>query len=113
MLKGFSLSTVNLGAANGAAIYTIEYFLALNASAVSLATAAPYKPMFQAIGFQTLANAAAIGAKFDGDVQRTFSSGVYVFPGRFVVLGARVIGASVATAGQVIRTIWTPDGYFE
>lgn len=113
MMKGFHLSTVNLGAANGAAVYTIQYFMALNASAVSLATAAPYKPMFQMIGYQTLANAAAIGTKFTDDIERSFTSGPYVFPGRFVVLGARVIGASVATLGQIIRTSWTPDGYFE
>ena len=58
---GINLSTINLGAANGAAIYAIEYGLAFNSSAVSLATAAPYAPRFQPVGIQTLATAGPSG----------------------------------------------------
>lgn len=113
MIKGIHLDSVNLGAANGAAIYTLEWFLSVNSSALSLATAAPYSPMKKVLGFQTLANAAAIGQNLSPRLDVVFNAGIYVFPSRFVVIGCRVIGASVATASQVIRTSCTLDGYFE
>jgi hypothetical protein len=110
---GLNLSTINLGAANGAAIYALEYALAFNASAVSLATAAPYAPRFMPVGVQTLANAAAIGASFDKDTVFRPNTPIAVMPGRFLHLVARVVGGSLATASQVIRTVAAVDGYFE
>jgi len=113
MIKGLRIDSVSLGAANGAAVYTIQWFLAVNSSALSLATGAPYAPMKKALGFQTIASTAAIGTQFSPVIDVRFGAGIYVFPGRFVVVGARVIGASAATASQVIRTACSIDGYFE
>lgn len=110
---GIRIDTVNLGAANGAAIYTIEYSMAVNSNAVSLATAAPNAPRFVPLGFSSLANAAAIGQTFSGPIDHTFSTPLVVQAGRFVHVVARVIGASAATASQVIRTTATVEGYFE
>lgn len=112
VLTGIRIDSINLGAANGAAIYAVQWFLAVNSSAVSLATGTPYFPMRKALGFQTLGNAAAIGTAFAPVIDMNFSP-IYVFPGRFVVVGARVIGASAATASQVIRTAASLRGYFE
>ncbi len=112
-LTGIRISTVNLGAANGAAIYTIQYGAAFGASAVSLATAAPYPAMRVGLGFQRLANAAAIGECFDKDTIWTPGTPIAVQPSRYIHIIARVIGASAATASQVIRTAVTIDGWFE
>jgi len=109
-INGLRLSTVNLGAANGAAIYTIEYFLAYNHTGATLAAGSP---RFVPLGFQTLANGAAIGAAFDKDTIWQPVTPIMVLPGRRVAIGARVIGASIATVSQVIRTIATVDGWFE
>lgn len=112
MVKGINLDSVNLGAANGAAAYTIQWFLALNHSAVSLATAGAYPTMRKMLGIQAVAASAPIGTPFNG-IDRRYMSGIKVFPGRFIAIGARVIGASAATASQVIRTLVDFDGYFE
>lgn len=113
VFTGIRISTVNLGAANGAANYTIQYGIGFNSSAVSLATGAPYPPFRKALGFQTLANGAAIGASFDKDTVWSPQSPVTVFSGRFITVFVKVIGASIATLAQVIRTSVTIDGYFE
>jgi hypothetical protein len=112
-LTGLNLSTVNLGAANAAAPYTIQYGLATGSSAVSLATAGSYPPMRQALGFQSLVASAGIGAVFDRDIGWNAQTPIAVQPGRFVHLIARVIGASAATASQVIRTAVNFNGWFE
>lgn len=65
------------------------------------------------LGFQTLANAAAIGVQFSPTIDIRYGAGIYVPPGRFLGIGTRVIGASAATASQVIRTFATYDGYFD
>jgi len=113
VIKRVRIDNISLGAASGAAVYSIQWFLAVNGSALSLATAGTYPPMKKALGFTTLANAAAIGSRFDTAIDVSFPAGVCVFPGRFCVIGARVIGASIATTNQVIRTAADIDGYFE
>lgn len=109
---GIRIDTVNLGAANGAAAYTIEYSLAANSNAVSLATAAPNAPRFIPLGFSNLAGTAAIGTAFSGPIDHAFSTPIVIQPGRFIHVVARVIGASAATASQVIRTVALLEGYY-
>ena len=113
VLTGLRLSTVNLGAANGAAPYTIEYALAVGHNSASLATTAPNAPRFIPLGFQSLAAAAAIGATFDKDSIWSPGTPIAVQPNRHIALVARVIGGSIATTSQVIRTIAAIDGYWE
>lgn len=110
VITDLMIESINLGAANGAAIYTLEFFVAINATAVSLATATYSR---QVLGFQSLAAAAGIGAKFDGKICESYQSPIVVEPGRFFAIGVRVVGAGVATASQVIRTAVTPKGYFK
>jgi hypothetical protein len=108
-LTGSRISTVNLGAANGATAYTIEYALQANGVAVTLVGATN---RFIPLGFQTLAAAGAIGAVFDRDTVWNPGTPVAIQPGRYIHLVGRVI-VGTATSAQVIRTLWTPDGYFE
>ncbi len=114
MLTGIHLQSVNMGAANGAAIYTIEWGLSLGLSALSLATAGTYPGARLALGFETIANAAAIGAApTTPPIDLRPGTPWFVPAGRYVHVFARVIGASAATGSQVIRTACTIDGYFE
>lgn len=103
------IDTVNLGAVNGATEYTIEYFTAINGTAISLATATYTR---QVKGFQGIASGSAIGARFTPRIEDNLQSPIVVEAGRFFVLGARVISGT-ATAGQIIRTVFTPKGYFK
>lgn len=102
------IDTVNLGAANGASEYTIEYFTAINGTAISLATATYSR---QVKGFQSIAAAAPIGSRFQPRIEDNLQSPIVVEAGRFFVLGARIVSGA-ATAGQIIRTVFTPKGYF-
>jgi hypothetical protein len=103
------IDTLNLGAANGATEYTIEYFTAINGTAISLATATYSR---QVKGFQGLVAAAPIGSRFSPRIEDNLQSPIIVEAGRFFVLGARVVSGT-ATAGQIIRTVFTPKGYFK
>lgn len=108
-IQGIRLSTVNLGAANAAAPYTIEYFLAYNHTGATLASGSP---RFVPLGFQRLAASAAIGETFDRDTVWNMATPIMVLPGRHFAIGARVL-AGTATASQIIRTIAAIDGWFE
>ena len=108
-LTGLRLATANLGAANGATPYTIEYSLQAGGVAVTLVGATN---RFIPLGFQTLAAAALVGALFDRDTDWRPGTPVAIQPGRWLHLVGRVINGT-ATSGQVIRTAMAPDGYFE
>ncbi len=107
-IKGIKIDTVSLGAVSNAAVYTIQYFYFVS-STVSLASTVRRK----VLGFQTLPGASAIGTVFSPPIDVRFENGIYVMPGRFFGIGARVIGASVGVLNQVIRTMASYDGYFE
>lgn len=111
-LTGVRIDTVNLGAANAAAPYTIEYSLALNSTTVTLATAAIPGPRFIPLGFSTLAASAAVGVPFTGAIDHGFNTPFAVQSGHYVQVVARVLAGS-ATASQTIRTVAAFDGYFE
>ena len=117
-IYGVRIATVNLGAANGAAAYTIQYGLAVNHSAASLATVdtantSTRAPRFIPLGFQSVAAAGPIGTPYGPDIIYTPQVPIIIQPGRRVSLVARVIGGSIATASQVIRTIGTFDALHE
>lgn len=107
-LNGLRLSTVNLGVANGANPYVIEYWAA-NHSSGNLASGTP---RFIPLGTQRLAPAAAVGEVFDKDTVWNPATPLMVLSGRSLLIGARVLSGS-ATAAQVIRTLAAVDGWFE
>jgi hypothetical protein len=107
-ITDLSIDTVNLGAANGATEYTIQYFIAVNGGAISLATATYTR---QTLGFVNLTAAAAIGKNFSSRISENYQSPIIVEAGRFFVIGARVISGT-ATAAQIIRTMAALKGYF-
>lgn len=109
VITDLMVDTLNLGAAVGATEYTIQYFIAVNGTAISLATATYTR---QTLGFQSIATGSAIGARFNPRFSENFQSPIVVEAGRFVVLGARVISGT-ATAGQIIRTLAAFKGYFK
>lgn len=109
---GIRVDTINLGAANGASIYAIEYAIAANSNAVSLATASPNGPRFMPIGFQTIAASAAVGTQFNNPIQMTFGTPIVIQPGKFIHLVGRVLSGA-ATASQVIRTVCYLDGFWQ
>ena len=109
---GVRISTWNMGAAAAATPTLLQWGLAFNSSAVSLATGAPYSPMRVALGNQQLVASAAIGVKFDPDVVWSPQTPLAVQPGRFlhVILKSLV---SAATASEIIRGVCAIDGFFE
>jgi len=109
IITDLAVQTINLGAVVGATDYTIEYFIAINGTSISLATATYSR---QVLGFQSLVSGSAIGRVFDGKISENYQSPIVVEAGRFFVLGARVVSGT-ATAGQIIRTSMTPKGYFK
>lgn len=103
------IDTINLGAVVGATEYNIEYFIAVNGGAISLATATYTR---QVLGFQSIVTAGVIGGRFNPRISENYQSPIIIEAGRFFVLGARVVSGT-ATAGQIIRTVCTPKGYFK
>jgi len=108
-ITDISIGTINLGAANGANEYTIQYFIAINGSAISLATASYSR---QTLGFQNLSATSAIGSRFLDRISENYQTPIVVEAGRFFVIGARILSGSVS-AGQIIRTMANLKGYFE
>jgi hypothetical protein len=109
VITDLMVDTINLIIASGATEYTIQYFIAVNGTAISLATATYTR---QTLGFQSLVAGGAIGARFTPRFSENFQSPIVVEAGRFVVLGARVISGT-ATATQIIRTLASFKGYFK
>jgi hypothetical protein len=94
---------------------TFAYFVAVNSSAVSLATGAPYTPMRQALpGIHTAAVGLAAGSLFSGNnVTYTFATPIAVQPGRFLHVGTReLVGTATATETYLWAGV-TVDGFFE
>lgn len=90
----------------------MQWGMAFNSSAVSLATAAPYSPMRFAIGAQTFAVGAAVGAKADAPVYWQPAEPICVMPGKFIhVILKMPLGT--ATATEIFRGTCAIDGYFE
>jgi len=108
---GIHISAFNMGAAVATTPTLLQWAIAVNSSAVSLATGAPYTPMRHTLGSQSFAVGAAIGANAP-DIIRTFQTPVVCLPSRFfhVILKMPV---GTATTSQIVRGTVAVEGYFE
>ena len=114
-ITGIRISAINLGAANAAAPYTLQWALASHSNAVSLATAGTYPPMRLPLGVMMLPASAAVGAAFDRDIDIKFQVPVTLRSGgspETLHIIVRVV-AGTATLNQVIRGTVLLTGYWE
>jgi len=115
VVTGVELTAWNTGAANGAAIYVLNWFLGIGSTAVSLATAdavTTKAPQRFPLGAMTLANAAAIGTLFTNPISSDFSAmKLMVNPGEFIHIILR-IPTGVLTASQIIRGLAGVKGFW-
>jgi hypothetical protein len=111
VVTGVHIAAFNMGAAVATTPTLLQWAIAVNSSAVSLATAAPYSPMRVTLGSQSFAVGAAIGTNAP-DVVHQFKTPLVCFPGRqFHVILKMPVGT--ATASQIIRGTCLIEGYFE
>lgn len=111
VITGVKIDAVNTGAAVATTATILEWGLAVNSNAVSLATGAPYPPMRISLGVQAFIVAAAIGAVAP-PIYVQFKTPVVVEPGRFLHIILQM-PVGTATAAQVIRGTCHIEGYFE
>lgn len=115
VIKGLSISAMNTGAAVATTATILDWFLAVNASAISLATAEAagtawaYRRM--PLGMHGFIIGAAIG-QGENDIVRVFDTPVTVDSNRFCVIGVQV-PVGTATASQIIRGDVQINGHFE
>lgn len=99
-----AISTVNTGAAVGVTATLLDWFVGINSSAVSLATAdgtGTWAPRRMPLGMQSFAGLGAIGVAAN-DISRRFDYPLVVDSGRFLIIGVQ-IPVGLATASQVLR----------
>ena len=105
-----------MGAAVATTPTTLAWSLAFGHTAVSLATAeaaTTKAPRRIALGFQSVAVGAAVGALYTPDsISQWFDSPIYVNPGEFIAVVVKQI-VGTATASQSIWYLVTFDAYFE
>lgn len=111
IVKGVQISTFNMVAAVATTPTLMQWSMAFNSSAVSLATAAPYTPMRVTLGSQSLPVGLAAGGNVPDLIAR-FGSRYAVQPGKFLHVILKMPVAT-ATATEVIRGTCRIDGYFE
>jgi len=115
VITGVSISAMNTGAAVATTATILDWFLAVNASAISLATAEAggtawaYRRI--PLGMQGFIVGAGIGTPAN-DIVRAFDAPVVVDSGRFCVIGVQV-PVGTATASQIIRGDVMVNGFFE
>jgi hypothetical protein len=118
-ITGIAISITNTGAAVATTATIMDWSVAVNSSAVSLATAdsvtgtsvASVGPRRLPLGMNSFLVGAAIGQPAE-DVVRTFEPPLVCEPGRFVHIILQV-PVGTATASQVIRGDAMVHGYFE
>lgn len=117
-ITGIAISSCNTGAAVATTATMLDWSIAVDSTAVSLATTDSFGPPFvsmaprrTALGMQGFQVAAGIGACAN-DIVRTFSPPLVAEPGRFAHVIVQV-PVGTATASQVIRGDVTITGYFE
>lgn len=114
IIKGVAISTVNTGAAVATTAHILDWSLAVNSTAVSLATSDSdpvWAPRRVPLGMQAFLSGAAIGA-IANDLWRTFEVGIVCQPSRFAHIILQMPVAT-ATASQVLRGDVTIDGVLE
>lgn len=107
-VRRVKITAMNTGAAVATTASVLQWGLAFNSSAVSLATGAPYTPMRKAIGIQSFPIAAAIAATVD---PVEWEGNEVVQPGRFFHIILK-LPIGTATASQVIRGTCNVEGHF-
>lgn len=117
-ITSIAISTCNTGAAVATTATMLDWSIAVDSTAVSLATGDSFGPPFStmaprrtALGMQGFIVGAGIGV-CAADIVRTFSPPLVAEPGRFAHIIVQV-PVGTATASQVIRGDVTITGYFE
>lgn len=117
-ITGIAISSCNTGAAVATTATVLDWSMAIDSTAVSLATTDSFGPPFVSmaprrvpLGMQGFIVGDAIG-KCANDIVRTFNPPLVAEPGRFVHVIVQV-PVGTATASQVIRGDVTITGYFE
>jgi hypothetical protein len=120
VMTGIFIQAYNFGAAVATTPTTVVYSLGYGSTAATLnttesatfTTATVKAARRVALGVNSAAIAAAIGAVYSPDIIRDFSKGpIMVRPGEVLhVIGKIVVGT--ATASQIIEFLITPIGYF-
>lgn len=115
-ITGVRIAAANYGAAVATTPTTLQWALAFGHTAVSLATAeaaTAKAPRRIALGFQSVAVGAAVGAVYSPDnVSMIFNSPLVVNPGEYIqTIVKQVVGT--ATASQTILYTVAFDGYYE
>jgi len=120
VMTGIFIQAYNFGAAVATTPTTVVYSIGYGSTAATLnttestsfTTATVKAARRVALGVNSAAIAAAIGAVYSPDIIRDFSKGpIVVRPGEVLhVIGKIVVGT--ATASQIIEFLITPIGYF-
>lgn len=117
-ITGIAINTCNTGAAVATTATMLDWSIAVDSTAISLATTDSFGPPFVSmaprrvpLGMQGFIVGAAIGACAN-DIVRTFNPPLVAEPGRFIHVIVQV-PVGTATASQVIRGDVTLTGYFE
>lgn len=113
-IKGIMISAMNMGAAVAVTPTILDWFLGINASAASLATAdgaGTWAPRRVPLGMQSFATLGAIGLAAP-DIVRVLDPPFVIDGGRYVHIGVQ-IPVGTATISQIIRGDVMINGYFE
>lgn len=121
-ITGIYISAVNLGAAVATTPTTLLWGAGYGHTAVSMATletssttftnATTHAPRRITLGFMSAPIASAIGATYDKNIERTFTTPIVVRPGEFINTYFKVL-VGTATTSQVIGYNVEFDGYWE
>ena len=114
-ITGVTVSCMNAGATVATTPTTLLWSLYWGNTAVSLATndsVGAKAPRYMTLGFNTVPVGAIVGATYDKDIVRAFSTPVVVNPGEFVGVCARFI-VGTATASQAVVAAVAFEGYWE
>jgi len=121
IITGIAISAINLGAAVAVTPTTLMWSIGYGHTSVSMATTetantfvsgTTHAPRRIQLGFMSTAIAAVIGATYDKEIVRQFTSPIVVRPGEFINTFFKVV-VGTATTSQVIGYNVMFDGYWE
>lgn len=107
-----SVDSFITGAQSSTSATLLQWALAANSSAVSLATGPPHPPIRFPIGMQNAPKSAVVGDPFSPPVEYEPDTPIVVLPGRYFHVILRVPVGN-ATRPQVIRGFVTVEGFFD
>lgn len=108
IITGLRISTCNTGAVVATTPTLLQWGVAFNAPAVTLAA----NTLRVAVGYQTALVGAAVGSVYAPDIDWRPGTPYTVYPGRLFHIILKV-PVGTATASQLIRGVAVVDGYFE